>query len=240
VEGNQGVPAILDNDELVLVKGTALFGGLRDELLASVLKVSSVQEFSSGEILFVQGDEVSASYIVLEGWLKLYRLNQYGGEAVVNVFTRGQSFAEAAVFAMEAYPVTAEAVTDARLIRIPQNQLLRHVKEDPEFACSMLASTSIHLQVLVRQIEQLKTNTATQRVARFLASLCPVSEGSCTIGLPYDKTLIAGRLGMKPESLSRAFAQLRNVGVKVEQSAAAIADVEKLHGYATEDRRELR
>lgn len=232
--------ALISEDELVLVRSTALFGGLPDDLLAAVLKAGSVREAGAGEILFMQGDIVSASYIVLEGWVKLYRLNKFGDEAVVAVFTRGQSFAEAAVFSMESYPVAAEAVTSVRLLRVPSDLLLRKVKENSEFAFAMLASTSMHLQGLVRQIEQLKTNTATQRVARFLASLCPVKQGSCTIGLPYDKALIAGRLGMKPESLSRAFARLRHVGVRVEQSAAAIADVERLRGYASEDRSEIR
>jgi CRP-like cAMP-binding protein len=96
----------------------------------------------------------------------------------------------------------------------------------------MLASTSLHLHDLVRQVEQLKTHTGVQRVAGFLASLCPVEEGACTIGLPYDKALIASRLGMKPESLSRSFARLRSIGVRVERGAAAISDIERLKDYA--------
>jgi hypothetical protein len=45
--------------------------------------------------------------------------------------------------------------------------------------------------------------------------LAPVEHGCCVIALPYDKNLIAARLGLKPESLSRAFANLRSVGVAV-------------------------
>lgn len=231
---------LLADEELALVRNTALFGGLSDALLSSLLKTVNVHEASPGEVLFMQGDEIAACFIVLEGWVKLYRLNQYGDEAIVAVFTRGQSFAEAAVFSMESYPVTAETVTTARLLRIPCNILQRNVRENSEFAFAMLASTSHHLQGLVIQIEQLKTNTGAQRVARFLASLCPVDKGSCTIGLPYDKALIAGRLGMKPESLSRAFARLRNIGVRVQQSAAAISSVERLREYANEDRGDAR
>jgi biotin operon repressor len=47
--------------------------------------------------------------------------------------------------------------------------------------------------------------------------------------------LIAGRLGMKPESLSRAFQKLRKVGVKVLQNHAEIADLAALRDYAEED-----
>ena len=53
--------------------------------------------------------------------------------------------------------------------------------------------------------------------------------------LPYDKVLIAGRLGMKPESLSRAFIRLKKVGVTVSQNNAAIADVARLREFAGQD-----
>lgn len=229
---------LIADSELALVRNTALFSGLKNELLLSVLKETNIQQAGAGELLFMQGDTVDACFILLDGWVKLYRLNQNGDEAVVNVFCRGESFAEAAVFSMGRYPVAAEAVTDARLLRISCSTLLQNVRDNPQFAFSMLASTSQHLQGLVRQIEQLKTYTGAQRVARFLTSLCPVPEGSCTIGLPYDKALIAGRLGMKPESLSRAFARLRSVGVRVEQNAAAITSVKRLRDYSNEDRSE--
>jgi len=66
--------------------------------------------------------------------------------------------------------------------------------------------------------------------------LCVVQSGACTIKLPYDKTLIAGRLGMQPQSLSRAFARLREQGVTISQNQAAIANVESLQEYVLEDR----
>jgi CRP-like cAMP-binding protein len=226
----------LTDNERALLKNTALFGGLSEPLFVHLIETSSIQTAEPGEILFMHGDPVKACFVVLEGWIKLFRLNRFGDEAIVNVFSRGESFAEAAVFSKGQYPAGAEAVSQSRLLRTPASALLSGVRENPDLACAMLASTSMHLQDLVRQIDQLKTQTGTQRVARFLASLCPVEEGPCTIGLPYDKTLIAGRLGMKPESLSRAFARLRNIGLRVEKNTAAISNVNYLRDYANLDR----
>ena len=88
----------------------------------------------------------------------------------------------------------------------------------------MIASTSQHMHHLAQQVEQLKAQTGVQRLAEFLVSLCPRDGGECTIALPYDKILIAGRLGLKPESLSRAFAKLRSVGVDVHASHVVVRD----------------
>jgi CRP-like cAMP-binding protein len=223
----------IDQNEITLVRNTLLFGGLSPELLKGMLSHATVRATNRGEMLFMQGDQVVACFVVLEGWVKLYRLTPGGEEAVVAVFTRGQSFAEGAAFVQGRYPVSAEAVTDGRLLSIPSHDLLAHIRHNPEIGLAMLASTSMHLHALVRQIEQLKAHTGVERVAGFLLSLCPAEQGSCSLELPYDKTLIAGRLGMKPESLSRAFARLRELGVKIEHNIATIADVDRLRRYAS-------
>ena len=87
------------------------------------------------------------------------------------------------------------------------------------------------LHGLVEEIERLKANTGVERVAEFIMSLCPAHGGECEIQLPYDKALIAARLGMKPETLSRAFARLRDVGVNMGDGTAVIADVGRLRHY---------
>jgi CRP-like cAMP-binding protein len=168
--------------------------------------------------------------------VKLYRMTPTGAEAVVGVFTRGRSFGEAAAFQGDRYPVSAAAVTDARVLVVRAGAILALMDQNPALCRAMVASTFRHLHALVAQIEQLKAQSGAQRVAEFLASLAPVEEGACAVTLPYDKALIAGRLGMKPESLSRAFARLREVGVTVTNNRAAIADVAALREFVEEDR----
>jgi len=105
----------------------------------------------------------------------------------------------------------------------------------PIFCISILASTFSHLHSLVVELEQLKARTGAQRVAEFLLTLCHSKEGSCSVVLPYDKVLIAGRLGMKPESLSRAFSRLKPFGVKIKKNHAIIEDITRLQSYAEVD-----
>lgn len=197
---------------------------------------ATVAILKEGEILFRQGDPALAFFIMIEGWVKLYRVTFAGDEAVIHVFAKGDSLAEAVAFTGNPYPATAEAVSDVRIVRIPADHVVRCIRDMPEIALAMIASTSQHLHHLVQQVEQLKAQTGVQRVAEFLASLCPVNDGPCSIALPYDKALIAGRLGLKPESLSRAFAKLRSVGVDVRASHVAVGDVAKLRQLASDDR----
>jgi CRP-like cAMP-binding protein len=232
--------SMLTAADLGIVSRIAVFRELKPEMIRRVIAPATVVALDERETLFRQGDAATAFFIVLEGWIKLYRLTFSGDEAVILVLTKGGSFAEAVAFTGDVYPATAEAVTDARVVRIPADHVVRCIRENPDIALAMIASTSQHLHHLVQQVEQLKAQSGIQRLAEFLASLSPVDNGPCTIALPYDKALIAARLGLKPESLSRAFAKLRAIGVEVRASYVAVEDVARLRRLAADDRAAIR
>lgn len=220
------------------MRSTPLFGTLSQELAQSLIGNQSVSVHRKGDILFQQGEPAHSFFVVLGGWVKIYRITPDGSEAVVGVFRRGETFAEAAIFLGARYPVSAEVVTEARLLRINGQLLRRRIEAQPEVALSMLASASYHLKALVEQIEHIKLLSAPQRTAEFLLRLAPVREGSTVIELPYEKALIANRLGMKPESLSRALARLRPLGVNVDREHVSIADVALLAQFVEQGGRQ--
>lgn len=222
-----------------IAQSSLLLRNLPDQYVETLLSLSSWREYERGETLFYQGDKATAIHVVVDGWVKLYRIAPNGGEAVVHVFTKGESFGEAVAIKEREYPVSAEAVTTCQILRIPSSALLNAIRKEPEVAITILASTFSHLHTLVSQVEQLKAKTGPQRVAEFLLDLCGSEPGNHNVTLPYDKALIAGRLGMKPESLSRSFARLRNVGVEVKRNHADIADVERLREFVEADHTDL-
>jgi CRP-like cAMP-binding protein len=227
-------------EDLDVVRRINVFRGLNplmfDRLVASAVTLT----LRNHQVIFRQDDPATAFYIVTGGWVKLYRMTIAGDEAVIQVFAKGDSFAEAAALTGDPYLATAEAVSDARIVRIPADHVVKCIRSMPEIALAMIASTSQHMHHLVEQVEQLKAQTGVQRLAEFLAALCPRGDGKCTIALPYDKVLIAGRLGLQPESLSRAFAKLRSVGVDVRASHVVVRDPHKLLQLASDDREATR
>lgn len=218
-----------------IVKQSLLLRSMPEAVSEKFLTEATIRKFSRGETVFLQGEAAKAIFIVLDGWVKLHRFSQNGNEVVVNVFTRGHSFGEAVAFRELPYPVSAEAVTDCTLLMIPTHGLRAVLEQEPDLAMAILASTFQHLHELVGQIEQIKSQTGAQRVADFLIKLSDHDSGKCVVTLPYDKVLIAGRLGMKPESLSRAFAKLKKFGVHVSRHHAKIDDIQALYEFVEKD-----
>ncbi len=222
--------------DLAVASQIPVFSGLKPEVLNVLLAPARVVNLRPGSMLFRQGEPATSFFIIVEGWIKLYRVTPAGDEAVLSVFGAGQSFAEAVTFTSGRYPAMASAVTRTRMIMIPADHVIDCIRKLPEVAIAMIASVSCHLHLMVSRIEQLTAQSGMQRVADFLISLASTVEGPCRIALPYDKSLIAGQLGLKPESLSRVFAKLRSVGVDVRVSDVIVDDVSTLRSLVASDR----
>lgn len=221
--------------DFALLGRLPLFSGLAPEALRLLLDDSAVQRFSRGTVLFLQGEPATRFYAVFDGWVKLFRETRDGQESVIGVFRSGESFAEAAMFGSRIFPASASVVDDARLLVIPAESFIRRLSEDPGLCLKMMASISAHMRMLVQQVEQLTARSTTQRLAGFLIKLCPSDRGPAVIRLPMDKNLIAGRLGMKPETLSRSLAKLREFGVETAGRELTILDVATLRAHCDAD-----
>jgi len=228
--------ATLTSGDLDFVSHVPGLDVLKRETLERVIAPARIARHAKGQSLFHQGDVAAAFFIIVHGWVKLYRINSAGQEAVIDVATSRESLAVVAAFTGQRHPATAETVSDACVVRIPVIQAVGCMREIPEVTLALMGMTFQHLHRATQQIEQLKTKSGLQRVARFIASLCPTDAGPCVVALPYNKLLLAGHLGITPESLSRAFARLKAIGVTVHASSVAVNDVGKLRQVATDDR----
>jgi CRP-like cAMP-binding protein len=204
------------------------FNVASDDLLERLLSGAQMRSCRRGQVLFLRGEPARSFFLVLDGWVKIFRDTAEGEQTVVSIIRPGETFAQAAIFAGINYPASAEVVADARLIEIPGEVFVSKLRENPDMALRMLGTLSMHLHHLVQNLDALQSRATHQRLAEFLLSMCDVRDGKATIELPYDKSLVAARLGMKPESLSRALRKLRGFGVRTVGSTVEIANVSRL------------
>ncbi len=217
------------------IQRTAFFQSVDPQTIEHLAKQCHQKTFAKGRDLFAMGDQASAFFIILDGWVKLYRVSREGEETIIHVFGPGESFAEAAVFNdSKTYPVNAQAVEDVSVIEIPRSFFIKKIEENSQFALRMLGAIAARQHYLVQQLEQVTTRTAPQRIGAFLIRFCKKEkQGSAgwTVDLPYDKSIISTRLSIKPETFSRALAKLEPHGVAVKGRSIWIADMKKLAEY---------
>ncbi len=192
------------------------FKGQEDKMLENFLRASELCEYSKHSLIFTAGDKAEKFYIIVEGWLKLFRVTAEGEESVLAMFTRGDVLGEAAVFEDATYPFSVEVAENAKLIEIPAAFLRNAAKENADVMKRIMTSMSREMHKLQLENEHLSIMTAPQRVGCLLLQLSTGMLGKGgTFTFPYDKSLAAARLGMKAETFSRALSQLKPFGVTI-------------------------
>lgn len=205
-----------------------MFDGIQHDVLNRLLADSNTISRRRSTLLFGAGDEADCFYIVLDGAVKLFALAQDGRESIVEIFGPGTSFAEAAMLATGRFPLHAEVIEDATLIRVGRRAFMHTLHSDHALAYRMLAGLVKWNRRLATEIRDLKGRTPWQRVAEFLLAQTTLSEGRAEISLPFNKEVLASRVGIRRESLSRVLSRLRALGVHTSGNTICIDDVARL------------
>jgi CRP-like cAMP-binding protein len=214
-----------------------LFQDLTSQQLEHIAAHTREKRLATGEMLLQKGDSPRGFYIIIFGQIKLAFPSATGNEKVVDMLGPQQSFGESVMFIDRPYPVFAEAISDTLLLHVAKDAIFELLQSDASFARRMLASMSMRLHTLMRDIESYSLRSSAQRVVGFLLQHCPNQgsgkcEGRIEITLPTSKQIIASRLNLTPETLSRVFRDLAEAKlISVQSRKVTINDFKRLREY---------
>ncbi len=210
-----------------------LFTSLDEAQRRAIEAHSRVRRLAAGEQMFTQGDPADCFWWLESGQIKLYRMSRDGHQKIMGLVAPRQSFAEGILFMdTPRYPVNAEAVTASSVFGFERGTYLATL-ENSFATCRalfrhMVQRTQRHLD----EIESLTIQNARFRLVNYLLHLQRAAgEETTTVTLPTRKLLIASQLAMQPETLSRLFRELEEVGViHVRGEHVKITDSKALRG----------
>ncbi len=211
-----------------------LFRKLTAQELALIAQGTRVVRAARGELLLRKGEMPSGFYLVVFGQVKLALSSHQGVEKVLQLFGPGQSFGEAVMFLECPYPVHAACLVDSLLLHVSQQVIFEAIDANADFARRMLGGLSSRLHELVTDVEAYSMRSAAQRLVGYLLNL---SESQAVpeaqVSLPTSKHIVASRLNLTPETLSRLLHTLAaDQLISVDGRAVTIRDVERLRSYA--------
>ena len=213
----------------------SLLDQLSPAVRSCIVVKSRLQKYFRGATICLQGDQTKTLKIVQSGWVKLYRVQPNGNEAVLATLTAGQSFEEIEALNGGKSPSSVEALSDCMVMHIDLSAICNCENAYREISQIALAAASRHLNALRNDVEQLKVKTGAERLLEFLVLLSDTQNNRCDLELPFEKVVLAGKLGMRPESLSRAFGRLKPLGVKSLNRQIRIADISALKDHLQQE-----
>lgn len=220
-----------------LLKTVPFLAGLTEDELRSFMEHACQQGYTKNQQIFHYGEPAEQFYVMLEGWVKLYRTNKEGEETVIALVTKGETFSEVATFKDSDYPYSAQVVGgDARCLVLQAHTIREIVRQSPNLALKMLASLSHYSNQLSLTYEHITKLTSAQRVGCFILKLSMDCGYQKELILPYNKYLVASRLSMKPETFSRAMKRLQDdLGIVFKGRAVMIPNIDLLEHYCEVD-----
>ena len=220
-----------------------LFADLAPAELDRIAAGTTELHVPRGEVIVNRGDPCVGFHLVVYGQVKLAIVTTQGGEKIVDLIVPGYSFGEAVMFMERPYYVMAQAVSDSFVLHISRRVVFEEIEHDPAFARKMLAGLSRRLHGLVTDVESYSLQSGTERLIGYLLRQdervgAPPEAAQAGANVPYvvtlttSKAIIASRLNLTPEHLSRILHELAAAGlISVDGRAIRILDVERLRSH---------
>lgn len=207
-----------------------LLSGLDDEHFNTVMAHASFIELAQGQMLFNQGDPAHAFYWVAEGNMRLYRASPQGDEKVIELIGPQRMFAEAVLFMGGQFPVNAVAQAPTSLVAFDGRSFKDWLLQDAQRCLRLMASMSARLHKMVNEIDRLTLMKGSDRLLQYLLDHSdPDETGRQKVEWEAPKQVIASRIGVKPETLSRLLHKLTDQGcIEVCGNKLYIKDAERL------------
>ena len=193
-------------DVCELLARTPLFGSLNRNWCEILANSAQVHRLLKNQFLYRRGDAATGIYLVAVGQIKAsipIARSRHG--KVIEMFGAGDSFGETLMLLNHPHIVNAQALDDSVVIWLDKRDIEPVLAAEADFALKMLKSVSLRFETLLHDIETVSTHSASERVAEYL--LKQPRQGTQT-QLKFSKCLIASRLGLQAESLSRALQRL--------------------------------
>lgn len=149
---------MLLNDEVGMLRRVPLFSGIEPTKLKLLAFTSDRVSYSAGQILFRQGDEGDAAYVILSGTAEVL-VESEGGQIKVAELEPNSIVGEIAILCNVSRTATVRAAAPLEALRIRKEHFLKLLTEFPEMTIEIL-------RVLAERLSHTTTELADARSGR--------------------------------------------------------------------------
>jgi CRP/FNR family transcriptional regulator, dissimilatory nitrate respiration regulator len=217
-----------------LVPRLRIFRDVAPANLGPLMKQSWVMSAPRGTTIVERGARLPGIFGLAYGSVKLSLRGQDGEERVLQLVCAGQTFGEAKSLLGRPAHSEAIALADSKLVVIAASAVFTLMDREPRFARAVALLLAERTLEMLTEVESAMLRGA-QRLASYLGALAGSpggngnGNGGTVVRLPVSKTLVAARLGVKKETLSRLLRQFAAEGViEVSRREISILDPDAL------------
>ncbi len=214
---------------------TGFLAGASQDLRDLLARVATEVVLSGDDVLFEQGDDGDALYVVVAGGIELSVVSREGRKLSLDVVGPGAMFGEIALFDPTARTASATAVGETRLLRVRNGDILGELRNAPELAIDLVRLAGQRMRWMGRQLHEQVFLPMPSRLACKILHLTETEWGAGDT-LDMSQSELADFVGATREAVSKTLSGWKARGViEATRGGLHILDREALQTLADFD-----
>lgn len=203
--------------------------GLKPEDIKELVPLATPVQYAKGACIFRDGDPAEFFYFARQGLIKLHKGSPSGKNVTFVIATIGDTL-NAAALSVRKHFLSAQAMTEATVLRIPRREFWAFEAKHPIIALNIIALVTEGLDIEYNRIVDIIGEEVELRVVHSLFTL--VNKFGPNLRLKREE--LANYAGTTTETAIRILSKLRKKGI-VSSSAGrgviVISDTSRLQNY---------
>lgn len=191
-----------------------IFDGIKDASKKRLIEIGKLKKLAKKEMLFNEKDIVDKVYIIKNGKVSIFKINESGERKIIFILGRGDLVNDILIDRDRTSIVGCEAFDEAELVEYDSKVFIDIMEHDFELTKNVI----LHYQNRSRRLYRQLKNSISIRMDKKLAAKLyrigkefGIDEGEWTfLNIDLTITYIADMLGCKRETLSRAMKVLQD------------------------------
>ncbi len=212
------------------LQASPLFRALGEERCALIARALLTGRYRKGQVIFQQGDDGDAMYLVEAGLVRISAESADGQEAILTDVRPGETFGELALLDGAPRSATAIAIDDTVALRLPRPAFDELLDTDTMFPRRILEALAHELRRVTDHVGELHFLDLPGRLAARLARMArearPEGGREVSLGRYYSQTELAAMIGGTRQSVNRHLGELVDEGlIRIERDDIIVIDV---------------
>jgi CRP/FNR family transcriptional regulator len=189
------------------------FAGLDAASRDRIEQTAHRRTYQAGALIFAEGERCAGFHLVLDGLVRIYRVNAEGRLHTLSLLSAQSTFNEVAAVDGGPNPFNAVAVTNTTALAIGHDGLLRLMATDSKLLSNTVQALAHLNRDYIERLEDMTFRTIPSRLAKLFLHETTYGDQICDEPSRLTQEEIASILGTTREVVGRALRGLMNAGL---------------------------
>lgn len=195
--------------------------------LKQLIAGRKIKQIEKKQILYDAGDQPHGLYLLLQGSVRTYKMDEDGRELMMNLYHADDYLGIHALLLSEPYTETAEALEDSSICLLPKDAIINLLNRYPDVGAHFIHILANNIKEKEDHLFELAYHSVRKRLAQTLVKLSNQSPDADQFRISRDE--LAAMAGMAIETVSRTLSDFKDEKlIEKKGSHISILDLARL------------